>query len=95
MAAGELIRANPIDGVVLLGGCDKTVPSLSMGAASVDMPDEDLAARELLPQTTAAFARPARGYERLYVDHVTQAGTGADFDFLVGSSGSAVGRESH
>ena len=34
----ELIRANPVDGVVLLGGCDKTVPSLLMGAASVDLP---------------------------------------------------------
>ncbi len=38
MATEELIRANPIDGVVLLGGCDKTVPSLLMGAASVDLP---------------------------------------------------------
>jgi len=38
MAAEELIRANPVDGVVLLGGCDKTVPSLLMGAASVDLP---------------------------------------------------------
>jgi dihydroxy-acid dehydratase len=31
----------------------------------------------------------------LYVDHVQQAHTGADLDFLVGSSGSAVARESH
>ena len=38
MATEELIRANPIDGVVLLGGCDKTVPSLLMGAASVNLP---------------------------------------------------------
>jgi len=61
----------------------------------VDMPDDDLNAREVLPETEATFARPARGYERLYIDHVTQADTGADLDFLVGSSGSAVGRESH
>jgi len=33
-----MIRANPIDGVVLLGGCDKTIPALLMGAASVDLP---------------------------------------------------------
>mgnify|MGYP000017293195 FL=1 len=38
MAAEEMIRANPIDGVVLLGGCDKTIPALLMGAASVNLP---------------------------------------------------------
>ena len=38
MAAEEMFRANPVDGVVLLGGCDKTIPSLLMAAASVDLP---------------------------------------------------------
>ncbi|MDX1087103.1 dihydroxy-acid dehydratase [Sinorhizobium medicae] len=38
MDVEESIRGNPIDGVVLLGGCDKTTPSLLMGAASVDIP---------------------------------------------------------
>nr|MCU0354348.1 dihydroxy-acid dehydratase [Cytophagales bacterium] len=38
MDVEESIRANPIDGVVLLCGCDKTTPSLIMGAASVDLP---------------------------------------------------------
>lgn len=38
MATEEMIRANPIDGVVLLGGCDKTIPALLMGAASVNLP---------------------------------------------------------
>jgi dihydroxy-acid dehydratase len=38
MAIEEMIRANPIDGVVLLGGCDKTIPALLMAAASVDLP---------------------------------------------------------
>lgn len=38
MDVEEAIRGNPIDGVVLLGGCDKTTPSLLMGAASVDIP---------------------------------------------------------
>ena len=36
-----------------------------------------------------------RGWSKLYVDHVTQANTGVDLDFLVGSSGSEVTRESH
>lgn len=38
MDAEESIRGNPIDGVVLLGGCDKTTPSILMGACSVDIP---------------------------------------------------------
>ncbi|MFM6938029.1 MAG: IlvD/Edd family dehydratase, partial [Aquirufa sp.] len=38
MDVEESIRANPIDGVVLMCGCDKTTPSLVMGACSVDLP---------------------------------------------------------
>ncbi len=38
MDVEEAIRANPLDGVVLLCGCDKTTPALLMGAASVDLP---------------------------------------------------------
>ena len=38
MDVEESIRANPLDGVVLLMGCDKTTPALLMGAASVDVP---------------------------------------------------------
>ena len=38
MEAEELIRANPLDGVVLLSGCDKTTPGLLMAASSVGLP---------------------------------------------------------
>jgi len=38
MEAEEMMRANPLDGVVLLSGCDKTTPGLLMAAASVDLP---------------------------------------------------------
>ncbi|GHJ26154.1 dihydroxy-acid dehydratase [Streptomyces hygroscopicus subsp. sporocinereus] len=38
MEAEELMRANPLDGVVLLSGCDKTTPGLLMAASSVDLP---------------------------------------------------------
>ena len=38
MAMEEMFRANPIDGLVLLGGCDETIPALLMAAASVDIP---------------------------------------------------------
>ena len=38
MEVEELIRSHPIDGVVLMGGCDKTTPGLTMGAISLDLP---------------------------------------------------------
>jgi dihydroxy-acid dehydratase len=38
MDTEEMIRGQPIDGVVLLGGCDKTLPAQLMGAASADVP---------------------------------------------------------
>jgi dihydroxy-acid dehydratase len=73
------------------------VISLDVDARRIDVevPDDELAARPPDRATVAAFANPRRGWERLYVDHVQQADTGADLDFLVGSSGSQVSRESH
>ncbi|WP_405995860.1 IlvD/Edd family dehydratase [Streptomyces sp. NBC_00986] len=61
----------------------------------VDVPDAELARRTPDLATLTGFAAPKRGWERLYVDHVLQADTGADLDFLVGSSGSEASRESH
>lgn len=61
----------------------------------VDVPDGELARRTPDEATVTGYANPRRGWERLYVDHVQQADTGADLDFLVGSSGSEVSRESH
>jgi dihydroxy-acid dehydratase len=57
--------------------------------------DEELNRRSQSPASEAAYAAPTRGWAKLYVDHVTQADTGADLDFLVGGSGSKVSRESH
>jgi dihydroxy-acid dehydratase len=68
------------------------VPSRSL---SMNVSDEDLAAREPSQATVDAFAAPVRGWAKLYVEHVTQADQGADLDFLVGSSGDKVDRESH
>jgi dihydroxy-acid dehydratase len=62
---------------------------------SVDIPDEELAAREPSAALLAALARPDRGWQKLYVDTVLGAEVGADLDFLVGSSGDQVSRESH
>lgn len=61
----------------------------------VEVPPDEWAARTPAPQMLAAIAHPTRGWEQLYVRHVQQANTGADLDFLVGSSGSEVSRESH
>jgi dihydroxy-acid dehydratase len=38
METEEILRSNPIDGAVLMGGCDKTVPALLMGATSMNVP---------------------------------------------------------
>jgi len=61
----------------------------------LDVADAELATRAPSPESAKAYAAPRRGWERLYVDHVQQADTGADLDFLVGSSGPEVSRESH
>jgi dihydroxyacid dehydratase/phosphogluconate dehydratase len=61
----------------------------------VELSAEDLDARGPSDAMVDSFANPRRGWERLYVDHVLQADTGADLDFLRGGSGSVVSRESH
>ena len=72
-----------------------------------DMIELDVPARRLelkvdaaeIERRRAAWTPPdppaSRGYTKLYVDHVNQASDGADLDFLVGSSGSAVPRDNH
>ncbi|HEX9184017.1 MAG TPA: IlvD/Edd family dehydratase [Burkholderiales bacterium] len=45
----EMIRAQPMDAVVLVGGCDKTVPAQLMGAASADVPAIQLLAGPMMP----------------------------------------------
>jgi len=55
--------------------------------------DQELAKRR--KAWKAPKAPMSRGYWKLYVDHVNQASEGADLDFLVGKSGSAVPRDNH
>jgi len=45
----EMVRAQPMDAVVLVGGCDKTVPAQLMGAASADLPAVQLLAGPMMP----------------------------------------------
>ena len=49
MDVEEMIRAQPMDAVVLVGGCDKTVPAQLMGAASADVPAVQLVGGPMLP----------------------------------------------
>ncbi|MGW0199305.1 IlvD/Edd family dehydratase [Nonomuraea sp. NPDC003201] len=82
-AGGPLAKVRTGDPIVL---------DVAARRLDVDIPDAELAARE---PVKIGYARPVRGWERLYVEHVTQADRGADLDFLIGSSGDHVGRESH
>jgi dihydroxy-acid dehydratase len=85
-AGGPLDRVRTGDWIVL------DVPGRRV---DVELSDAELAARAPAEAMTAALARPPRGWEKLYVDTVGGADTGADLDFLVGSSGSVVSRDSH
>ena len=62
---------------------------------NVELTDEELKNRKPSQKMIDSLAKPDRGWQKMYVDHVNQADTGADLDFLVGSSGSQVLRESH
>ena len=59
----------------------------------VNLTDEEIARRKQSKKDNVAFA--TRGYVHLYQYHVEQAHLGVDFDFLKGSSGSAVTKDSH
>jgi dihydroxy-acid dehydratase len=74
---------------------DHIVLDVAARRLDVDVTSDELARRTPSAATVNGFANPKRGWERLYVDHVQQADTGADLDFLVGASGSRVSRESH
>jgi dihydroxy-acid dehydratase len=90
--APEAAAGGPL-GLVRTG--DPIVLDVPARRIDIDLPDGELAAREPAPAAAEAFARPTRGWERLYVDHVLGADTGADLDFLRGASGHAVHRDSH
>lgn len=62
---------------------------------TLEVSDAELATRKMPAETSNGFAKPKRGWERLYIDHVQQAEFGADLDFLNGSSVGYIPRESH
>ncbi|MBE3016285.1 dihydroxy-acid dehydratase [Microbispora sp. NEAU-D428] len=90
--APEAAAGGPL-GLVRTG--DIVVLDVENRRLDIEVPAEELAAREPSPAMVRAFAAPRRGWERLYVETVGQADTGADLDFLTGSSGHRVSRDSH
>ena len=90
--APEAAAGGPL-GLVETG--DYVILDVAARRLDVDVPADELSARRPSAAMVAGFAAPARGWERLYVDHVLQADQGADLDFLLGASGSAVTRDSH
>ncbi len=74
---------------------DEIVLDVPNRSIVLDVPEEELARRTPSPALVAGFASATRGWERLYIEHVQGADTGADLDFLIGASGAEVTRESH
>jgi len=62
---------------------------------TLEVAEEALLGRRPNAATPAGFANPVRGWERLYIDHVQQADTGAGLNFLVDATGDHVSRNSH
>ena len=87
--APETTAGGPL-GLVQTG--DRIVLDAVNRRLDVALTDEELQRRRARDVRTAA---PNRGYAWLYFEHVQQADKGCDFDFLVGSSGAEVTRESH
>ena len=85
MAAEEMFRANPVDGVVLLGGCDKTIPSLLMAAASVDLPAVVVPGGPMLTGTFRGLPLGC-GTDVWKLSEEVRAGTLTDQDFLTSES---------
>ncbi|MBC6461502.1 IlvD/Edd family dehydratase [Actinomadura sp. HBU206391] len=90
--APEAAAGGPL-GLVRTG--DMIVLDVPGRRLDVEVPADELGRRSDAEASKAAYAAPASGWERLYVDHVQQADHGADLDFLVGSRGDQVTRESH
>ena len=91
-ASPEAAAGGPLS-IVQTG--DWIVVDVAEGKLDLDIPESEFKSRTPNQATIAGYAKPTRGWERLYIDHVQQAEKGADLDFLIGKSSSQVTRESH
>jgi dihydroxy-acid dehydratase len=85
MDVEESIRANPIDGVVLLVGCDKTTPAAVMGATSVDLPTVVVSGGPMLSGTFEG-RRIGSGTDLYRLSEEVRAGTVSTEQFLAAES---------
>ena len=81
MEVEELLRAHPVDGAVLMGGCDKTTPGLLLGATSMDIPAIYLPAGPMLRGNFAGKQLGSGSDSWKYWDEL-RAGTITDKDWL-------------
>ena len=79
--------------LALVRNGDMIVLDVANRRLHLDVGEEELARRRA--EWSAKPATPGRGYAQMYIDHVLQADEGVDLDFLRGSSGSTVARDSH
>jgi dihydroxy-acid dehydratase len=78
MECEELLRSHPVDGVVLLGGCDKTTPGLLMGAISMGLPAIYCPAGPMLNDRHRGRAVGAGTHTRMFWDEYQAGRVGAD-----------------
>ncbi len=68
--------------------------ALDVDGRTLTLEVEDAVLDQRRAEADTTIDKPSRGYNRLYIEHVQQAETGMDFDFLVGGSGAAVPKRS-
>jgi L-arabonate dehydrase len=90
-AAPEAAVGGPLALVRTGDVIDLDVPA---GSLRVELTDDELAERRAAWRPPPVPPEEQRGWVRLYRDHVMQADTGCDLDFLVGRSGAAVPKRS-
>ncbi len=92
MDVEEMIRAQPMDAVVLVGGCDKTLPALLMGAASADVPAVALVAGPMMPMPFHGERLGAcTDCRRFWAQHRAGALTTAEIDAIEGNLATTAG----
>ena len=89
--AGEPVQQTLLARALVRTG-DRITVDVPARRLHLEVSDAELARRRA---AWTAPTPPARGWYKLYVDHVQQANLGADLDFLVGGSGAPVPRDSH
>ncbi|HEY6967397.1 MAG TPA: IlvD/Edd family dehydratase [Burkholderiales bacterium] len=88
----EMVRAQPMDAVVLVGGCDKTVPAQLMGAASADLPAVQLLAGPMMPTSFQGERLGAcTDCRRFWALHRSGKVSSAEIDLVEGNLATTAG----